>query len=118
MSVLHFAADAPAHKDAIIAELAAAGALVGFVLVFVGILAASYQSLLGHIPKDKLAPFRRAAVTGLAVFLIGLAGVASGAAWLLVGGQQWLYVLTTVLFFLELVGLVVTAVVSWWVLLK
>lgn len=118
MSVLHLAADTPTHKDVVVAELAAAGALVGFVLVFVGILAGSYQSLLGHIPKDNLAPFRRAALTGLGVFVIGLAGVASGAAWLLVGGQQWLYVLTAVLFFLELSGLVVTAVVSWRVLLK
>jgi hypothetical protein len=118
MPVVHFAADAPTHKDAVIAELAAAGALVGFVLVFVGILAGSYQSLLGNTPRDKLAPFRQAAILGLVVFGIGLAAIASGAAWLLAGGGEALYVLTTVFFLLELGGLLLIAGVSWKVLLR
>lgn len=118
MSVVHYVTAAPSHENVVITQVAAAGALVGFVLVFVGILAGSYQSLLGRLPQDKLAPFRQAASLGLVVFAIGLAAIAAGTAWLLGGGDEALYVLTTVLFFLELGGLLVIAVVSWKVLLR
>lgn len=104
----------PSRKDVVVAEAGAAAALVGFVLVFLGVLVTSYQTLLGQASRDTLAPFRRAAWTALAVFALGLASLTTSLVWLIVGGGKCFYVVTLVLFFAELGGLIVVAVYATW----
>jgi hypothetical protein len=106
------------HEDVVIAELGASAAFVGFVLVFVGIVLGSYQTLRGQLSLDKLAPFKRAAWLGLGIFLFGLVSIALSASWLIAGGGRSFYIATLVLFFIELAGLVIVADAARRVLLK
>jgi hypothetical protein len=110
-------ASAPTHKDVVITELAAVGALAGFALVFVAVLAGSYQTLLGQLSTERLRPFRIAAKAGLGVFLIGVMTIYVGALWLIEGGDRGgghgLYVATMVLFLAEFAGLLFVAGVCW-----
>jgi uncharacterized membrane protein len=76
MSVLATLADsAPTHKDVVIGEVGAAAAFAGFILVFLGLLVTSYQTLLGHAAKTTLARFKTASWTALGVFGLSVASV-------------------------------------------
>jgi hypothetical protein len=101
---------APTHKDVVIAEVGAAAAFVGFVLVFLGVLITTYQTELGQVRKEKLARFKTAGWVSLFVFLLGLASVVLSTCWLIVGGGHSFYVVTLIVFFAELVALVAVAV--------
>jgi uncharacterized membrane protein len=102
------------RKDVVIAEIGAAAALAGFVLVFLGILITTYQSLLGRIAAEKLVAFRTAARLAVGVFLLGLTSVAVSTAWLVAGGGKAFYVATIVVFAAELLALVEIAVYATW----
>jgi hypothetical protein len=102
------------RKDVVIAEIGAAAALVGFALVFLGILITTYQSLLGRIAAEKLARFKTAGWISLLVTLLGLASVVTSTAWLIAGGGKAFYVATLVVFFAELAAVVEVAVYSTW----
>jgi hypothetical protein len=102
------------RKDVVIAEIGAAAAFVGFVLVFLGILITTYQTLLGQIAADKLARFRAAGRLSLLVALVGLASVVVSTSWLIAGGGKAFYVATLAVFFAELAALVAVAVYSTW----
>lgn len=86
--------------------------------MFLGVLATSYQSLLGQISKDKLAPFKRAAWLAVAVFVIGLTSLTTSIVWLIADGGRSFYIATLALFFALLVGLVTVAGYSARVLLR
>ncbi|TML89253.1 MAG: hypothetical protein E6G08_05815 [Actinobacteria bacterium] len=100
------------RKDVVIAEIGAAAALVGFALVFLGILITTYQSLLGRIATGTLAQVRTAGWISLVVTLLGLASVVLSTTWLVAGGGKTFYVATLVLFFAELAAVVAVAVYS------
>jgi hypothetical protein len=104
----------------LIALTGASAALVGLVLVFLGILVAAYQPLVGADTPDRiLGRFKRATRWSLYVFGFSLASVVLDAAWLIRGGGHHLYVAVLVLFFAQLGALAVVAVYStFWVLLK
>jgi hypothetical protein len=101
---------AVSRSDVVVAITGAAGALAGFVLVFLGILVSSYQSLVGRISKEKVDAFKSAARASLGVFLLGLTSVALSTAWLVADGGFAGYVTALVLFFAELGALVFLAV--------
>jgi hypothetical protein len=108
----------PSRKDVVVAEVGATAALVGLVLVFVGALVASYQTALGRVSKAAIAPFKQAAWIALGVGGAGVATLATGVAWLVVGGGTWFYIATLTLFGVTLTGLVGVAVYSVRVLLR
>lgn len=112
------AIDAPSAKDVVIAEIGAASAFVGFVLVFLGILLTTYQTLLGTLSRDKLAKFKTAGWISATVTGLGLASVVTSTLWLVHGGGHVFYVATLVVFFVELAALVGTAFYSTRLLLR
>jgi len=63
-------------KDVVISILGSAAALAGFVLVFLGIVIASYQSYPGEVPAPVVRPYRIAGTALLAAFGLGLVTVA------------------------------------------
>jgi hypothetical protein len=103
---------APSRKDVVIAEVGAAAAFAGFVLVFLGVLLTTYQTLLGDAKKPKLDGLRWASKATLGVFLIGLASVLVSTAWLIAAGGTTFYVATLCVFGAELVALVWVALYS------
>ena len=78
-------------KDVVIAILGSAAALAGFVLVFLGIIIASYQSYSGGVPEDVVRPYRIAGTALLLAFALGLVTVAVSLLWLINGGVDALY---------------------------
>jgi hypothetical protein len=101
---------AATHTDVVIAEVGATAAFAGLVLVFLGILVSTYQTLLGKTTQTTLDRFRRASRLSLGVFVVALAGVAVSTCWLIVGGGDTFYGITLGLFFLELAALTAVAV--------
>ena len=107
------------RKDVVIGVLGATAALSGLVLVFLGVLVTTYQTLLGRVRDVTLERFRRAAFVALAVFLTGLVSVTVSTSWLALGAGRAFYAVALVLFFLELAALAVVAVYATvWVLLR
>ena len=91
-------------KDVVIAILGSAAGLAGFVLVFLGVIIASYQSYPGEVPGPVVRPYRVAGTVLLAAFALGLVTVAVSLLWLIKGGPNELYVWTIALFTLLLVA--------------
>jgi hypothetical protein len=91
-------------KDVVIAILGASAALAGFVLVFLGIVIASYQSYAGAVPDAVIRPYRISGTALLATFGISLITVALSLLWLINGGSVGLYDWAIGLFALELVA--------------
>ena len=91
-------------KDAVIAILGSAAALAGFVLVFLGIVIASYQAYPSEVPGPVVKPYRIAGTALLGAFGLGLVTVAMSLLWLMNGGPNGLYTWTIVLFALLLVA--------------
>ena len=90
------------EKDVVLAMLGASAALAGFVLVFLGIIIASYQSYSGGVPHQVVAPFRRLGGILLGTFGLCLFAVVACLAWLAGGGPNEAYGVTVGLFVVEL----------------
>ncbi len=95
-----------------IAILGASAALGGFVLVFLGIVIASYQSYSGAIADDVVRPYRLSGTALLGAFAVCLVTVAFSLLWLINGGSVGLYDLTIALFAVQLVGVFLAALWS------
>lgn len=98
-------------KDVVVAILGSSAALGGFVLVFLGIVIASYQSYPGGVPEQVVRPYRMTGSALLGAFGLSLVTVAVSLTWLVNGGIPWLYGWTIGLFALQLV--VVFAAAAW-----
>jgi hypothetical protein len=98
------------EKDVVLAILGASAALAGFVLVFLGIIIASYQSYSGGVPEQVLKPYRATGAILLAAFALCLAAVLVCLGWLVGGGPGEVYGVTVALFVLELVAVFAAAV--------
>jgi hypothetical protein len=98
-------------KDVVIAILGSAAALAGFVLVFLGIIIASYQSYPGGVPELVVRPYRIAGISLLVAFALGLITVAISLLWLVTGGPGALYGWSIALFAILLASVFVAA---WW----
>jgi hypothetical protein len=100
----------PSNTDVVVALTGASAALAGLVLVFLGVLVATYQQLLGPNTSDQaLAKFKYAAFLSLALFGPSLAGVVVDVSWLIARGGHCFYLVATVIFFAQLVALAATA---------
>lgn len=91
------ASDEVLQKDVVIALLGATAALVGLILVFVGLVVGAYGALAGDTPQRIKARLRRTAGLTLIPFGLGLSQITVGTVWLL-DQLAWLYVLAVVLF--------------------
>ena len=98
-------------KDVVLAILGASAALGGFVLVFLGIIIAAYESYAGAVPEQVVRPYRIAGSFLLGAFGLSLVVVAVSLTWLANGGSAGLYGWTIALFSLQLV--VVFASAAW-----
>ena len=91
-------------KDVVLAVLGSSAGLGGFVLVFLGVIIASYQSYSGSVPDEVVRPFRISGTTLIATFALSLVTVAVSLLWLINGGPSGLYVWSIALFALQLVA--------------
>ena len=96
-------------KDVVLAVLGAAAALAGFVLVFLGIVIASYQSYPGRVPDKVVRPYRISGAALLGTFGLSLITVAISLLWLINGGSAALYGWSIALFALLLVAVLAAA---------
>ncbi len=97
-------------KDVVVAILGASGALAGFVLVFLGVIIASYQSYPGGVPEPVVQPYRTSGAALLGAFGLGLVTVAVSLLWLINGGVPALYDWAIGLFAVQLVAVFGAAV--------
>jgi O-antigen ligase len=103
----------PSHTDVVVTTTGASAALAGLILVFLGVLIAAYQPLVGAQTPDKiLRRFKSATVWALVVFGLSLVSVVLDATWLITRGGHCFYVATVVLFFVQLAALAATACYS------
>lgn len=110
---------APGRADVVTAIVGASAALAGFVLVFLGILVSSYQTLIGNATEATLRRFKSAAVASLAAFATVLTSVALSLVWLVADGGRCFYIAVLVAFFVALGTLATLAsYVSFRVLLR
>jgi hypothetical protein len=99
----------PTHSDVIIAITGASGALAGLILVFLGVLIAAYQPLVGGTTERVLRRFRGASLWTLVVFGLSLVSVVLDVAWLMAQGGHCFYVAAVVMFFVQLAALAAIA---------
>jgi len=86
--------------------LGASAALAGLVLVFLGLVVGAYGGFAGDTPGSVRAPLRRTGWVILVPFALGIACIATAAAWLiLLDGGSRLYVATVTLFLAQLAAL-------------
>ena len=97
------------HKDVVLAILGVSGALSGFLLVFLGVMIASYQSYGGNVPAPVVRPFRTTGAFLFGTFGYSLVSVATCLAWLAFGGPAALYGWTVGLFAVQLVAVFLAA---------
>lgn len=88
----------------VLAILGASAALAGFVLVFLGIIIASYQSYSGGVPEQVVKPYRTTGGILLATFALCLVAVLACLAWLVGGGPGEVYGVTVAVFVVEVVA--------------
>jgi len=93
----------------VVAVLGGSTALAGFVLVFLGIIIASYESYSGGVPEQVVRPYRVTGSALLATFGLSLVSVAVSLFWLLDGGPGALYGWTIGLFALQLIAVFAAA---------
>ena len=91
-------------KDVVGAILGSSAALGGFVLVFLGLIIASYQSYSGSVPSQVVRPYRITGTALLGTFALSLITVAVSLLWLINGGPADLYGWTIGLFAVQLVA--------------
>lgn len=106
-------------RDVVVAVVGASAAIAGFVLVFLGILVTSYQSLLGQTSERILNRFKATAIASLVVFGLGLTSLTLGVCWLVADGGRCFYIVVLVAFFAEIAAFALNAVyVTIYVLLR
>lgn len=96
-------------KDVVLGALGASAALAGFVLVFLGIIIATYQSYAGNAPPSVVRPYRIAGITTFSTFGLSLVTVALCLVWLVSGGPTWLYGLTIAFFVVQMFAVFLAA---------
>jgi uncharacterized membrane protein len=97
-------------RDVVLAVMGASAAFAGFVLVFLGVIIASYQSYSGGVPTQVVEPYRTVGGILLGTFGLCLLAVFVCLIWLVGGGPIESYGVTVGLFVLELVAVLGAAV--------
>ena len=98
-------------KEVVGAILGASAALAGFILVFLGLIIASYQSYGGDVPDAVVRPFRTAGGILLGAFGLALVVVVAALAWMVAAGPAGAYGPVVALFLLLLA--LVFAAAAW-----
>jgi hypothetical protein len=96
-------------KEVVLAMLGVSGGLTGFVLVFLGVIIAAYQSYSGAVPSQVVRPFRTTGGVLFGAFGFSLVTVTVCLAWLALGGPGALYGWAIGLFVLQLVAVFLAA---------
>ncbi|HVS48759.1 MAG TPA: hypothetical protein VHJ99_07655 [Candidatus Dormibacteraeota bacterium] len=96
-------------RDVVLAILGASAALAGFVLVFLGVIIASYQSYAGAVPAQVVTPYQRTGGVLFGSFGFSLVTVVVCLFWLILGGPSALYGWTIGLFLVQLVAVFLAA---------
>ena len=96
-------------KDVVLALLGASAGLAGFVLVFLGVIIATYQSYAGNVPGPVVRPFRTTGGVLFGAFAFSLVTVTVCLVWLALGGPSGLYGWAIGLFVLQLVAVFLAA---------
>ena len=96
-------------RDVVLALLGSSAALAGFVLVFLGVIIATYQSYAGNVPAQVVRPFRTTGGVLFGAFGFSLVTVAVCLVWLTLGGPSELYGWTIGLFALQLAAVFLAA---------
>lgn len=106
-------------KDVVGSILGASAALAGFVLVFLGIIIAAYQSYSGGgVPEQVVKPFREMAAVLLGAFGMCLVTVIVSLIWLVGGGPDAAYPIVVGLFVVLLVLVFTAAAWTTWLVLR
>jgi uncharacterized membrane protein YdjX (TVP38/TMEM64 family) len=100
----------PDPKDVVLAMFGASAGLGGLVLVFLGLVIASYQSVPADTPKSVKDRAKSAGPWIVVVFALSLATVALCLAWLAAPGGDWLYHVAIWVFAAELIAVFLLAV--------
>jgi hypothetical protein len=93
------------HKDIVITLTGASAALSGLVLVFLGVLVAAYQPLIGPASNATLLKYRQASYAALGVFFVSLASVVVDTLWMVGKGGHCFFVAVVVLFLVHIAAL-------------
>jgi hypothetical protein len=96
-------------KDTVVVIVGASAALAGLVLVFLGILVTSFQTLLGNVRETTLDRFKTATWMSLAVFALALASMVLGVTWLVADGGHRFYLVIVVAFLVQVGALAIMA---------
>ena len=96
-------------RDVVLAVMGASAALAGFVLVFLGIIVASYQTYPGGVPPAVVRPYRISGGALFGTFALSLVTVGACLTWLLVGGSAEIYRLAVALFIVQLIAVLLAA---------
>jgi hypothetical protein len=96
-------------KDVILALLGASAGLAGFVLVFLGVIIATYQSYAGNAPAPVVRPFRTTGGVLFGAFGYSLVTVTVCLVWLVLGGPSPLYGWAIGLFVVQLAAVFMAA---------
>jgi uncharacterized membrane protein len=99
-----------AERDVVLAILGASAALAGFVLVFLGVIIAAYQSYSGGVPAQVVTPYRTLGGILLGAFGLCLVAVLVSLMWLVGGGPDKAYGATVGLFVAELTAVFAAAI--------
>ena len=98
-----------AEKDVVLAILGSSAALAGFVLVFLGIIIASYQSYSGGVPEQVVKPYRNIGAILLGTFAFCLFAALVCLGWLVGGGPDQTYGVTVGLFVVQVLAVFTAA---------
>ncbi len=96
-------------KDVVLALLGASAGLAGFVLVFLGVIIATYQSYAGNVPGPVVRPLRTTGGVLFGAFAFSLITVTVCLVWLALGGPSELYGWAIGLFVIQLVAVFIAA---------
>ena len=96
-------------RDVVLALLGTSAALAGFVLVFLGVIIATFQTYAGNVPAQVVRPYRATGGVLFAAFGFSLITVTVCLVWLALGGPSALYGWTIGLFAVQLAVVFVAA---------
>jgi hypothetical protein len=107
--VRFFGDQAPVPKDVVMAGVGVEATVAGLILVFLGVLVSMYQALPATATDTAKAPYKRYSSFAFGAFLISVASLGLGIAWLAVPGGSGLYHVEIAVLVIQIVALALLA---------